>query len=119
MRRLDTLECERAAEELRLAVERGEISLEQARPGVQFFLRQGMTEEAQEAFDESCKRLIAGGIFLMLEVNRAQDLEDYVPGDRPEPTDGGIYDDDDEVPFGVEEATGDEEFWLPFDEEVR
>jgi polyhydroxyalkanoate synthesis regulator phasin len=57
MRRLDTLECERAMEELRLLVDEGQLTREQAQPAVQALFRRGMSDEAAKLFDESCLRL--------------------------------------------------------------
>lgn len=55
MRRLDSLECERAMEELRLLVEEGLLTNAQARPAVQALFRRGMSDEAATLFDESCR----------------------------------------------------------------
>ena len=54
MRRLDTLECERAMEELRLLVQEGQLTNAQARPALKALFRRGMSDEAATLFDESC-----------------------------------------------------------------
>ena len=91
MRRLDTLELERAMEEITHLVNEGELTVEQAFPVFRAFFRRGMSDEAAELFDESCLSRARSITITVIEA-----------------------DEDDDVPFGrePEEPAGDEEFWL-------
>ena len=54
MRRLDSLELERAIEELRHAIAEGRLSKEEAAPVIAEFHRLEIGEEAAILFEESC-----------------------------------------------------------------
>lgn len=102
MRRLDSLELERAMEEIRLLVKDGQLTHTQADPVIVALFKRGMTEEADDLFIESCQR-ICRTTTIIVEVVEAASLPD------------------DEVPFGNEdddEYLDDTPYWLEEDENV-
>lgn len=76
MRRLDSLECERAMEEIRLLVDEGQLSIEQAQPVVAALFRRGMGDEAGELFDEHCRQICQRTV-IVVEVTEAAELPDF------------------------------------------
>jgi hypothetical protein len=94
VRRLDSLELERAIVEIGHLVDEGKLTGAEALPVMQAFSRQCVTDEARELFDQSC-------------LTRSREITITIVD----------IDADDALPFGQEDPAEDEDESLLFDEE--